>query len=148
MRSLALYLYFLVQPLTLVAQEGPEFSIRWFNTENGLPANGVKGIQWDPETEFAWIATEAGVVRFNGTELAVYTRNNTPFLFSERITFLVKNNKGQIYLAESSGSASRVERNRLAPYHIVKQQNNKNDISLYGLTVSEEYFNFFASQPP
>jgi signal transduction histidine kinase len=118
----------------------PQFTIRWFNTENGLPANGIKGIQWDAETELAWIATEAGVARFNGTEFNLYTRTNNPILASERINFIVKNNKGKIFLCENVGNAIKIDENKLAPYNIVKNKNIKNDNTLYGLNVSENYF--------
>ena len=147
MRALTLYILLYIISFPTLQIQGQDFNIRWFNTENGLPANGVKGIQWDPETEFAWIATEAGIVRFNGTEFSVYTRNNTPFLFSERIYFIAKNDKGRIYLADNKGNALTVESNRLAPYHTIKNKSKQNDKSLYGLTVSEEYFKFLQTHP-
>jgi signal transduction histidine kinase len=118
----------------------PQFTIRWFNTENGLPANGIKGIQWDPETELVWIATEAGIARFNGTEFNLFTRTNNPILASERINYIVKNKKGKIYLCEYTGNAITIHKNKLAPYNIIKKKNIKNDNALYGLTVSETYF--------
>lgn len=141
MRTTALLFTLFFSTSTLFGQNNlPEFNIRWFNTENGLPANGIKGIQWDPETELIWIATEAGVARFNGTEFSLYTRNNTPFLSSERINFIVKNNNGNIYLAENNLNVIRVKGNKLVPYNIVNQNKIKTVNSLYGLTISEIYF--------
>ena len=37
------------------------YHIQRFTTDNGLPSNGIKGLQWDAQTGFLWIATEAGV---------------------------------------------------------------------------------------
>ena len=141
MRVTTLFLCFVISTAVLHGQTNiPDFNIRWFNTENGLPANGIKGIQWDPETELIWIATEAGIARFNGTEFNLYTRNNTPFLSSERINFIVKNNAGKIYLAENYLNVIRVQRNKLIPYTIIDQKKIKNSNSLYGLSISETYF--------
>ena len=39
--------------------------VQEFTTENGMPSNGIKGLQWDERTNFLWIATEAGIVRFH-----------------------------------------------------------------------------------
>lgn len=141
MRVTTLLFCFFISATTLYGQTNiPDFNIRWFNTENGLPANGIKGIQWDPETELIWIATEAGIARFNGTEFNLYTRNNTPFLSSERINFIVKNNAGKIYLTENYLNVVKVDRNKLIPYTIIDQKKIKNSNSLYGLTISETYF--------
>jgi signal transduction histidine kinase len=123
----------------------PIFTTRWFTTENGLPANGIKGIQWDPETELVWIATEAGVARFNGTEFTLFTRNNTPILASERINFIVKDYDQKIFLAENKGNVIRVLQNKLAPFHIVKTESVENNKALYGLTISESYFKHLLS---
>jgi len=45
------YLFLLVLFLSLTfqssAQGGNEYTIQKFNTENGLPSNGIKGLQWD-----------------------------------------------------------------------------------------------------
>ena len=35
-----------------VAQTSATFQVHHYTTENGLPANGIKGIQWDEETGF------------------------------------------------------------------------------------------------
>lgn len=143
----ALYRFLLLFILSSLSLQGQEYNIRWFNTENGLPANGTKGIQWDPATEFAWIATEAGIVRFNGTELAVYTRTNTPFLSSERINFIVKNDKRNIFLADNNGNALRIDNNKLVPFHIVNKITESNNNSLYGLSISENYFHALLKRP-
>jgi len=42
------------------------YFVRHFNNEGGLPANTIKGLAWEPSTGLAWIATEAGVVRWDG----------------------------------------------------------------------------------
>ena len=76
-----------------IAQIPATFQTRHYTTENGLPSNGIKGLEWDEETGFLWIATEAGVVRFNGIDFKTYTNKNTPFIGSERFRLITRNNK-------------------------------------------------------
>ncbi|WP_265594972.1 sensor histidine kinase [Haloferula sp. BvORR071] len=53
----------------LGAQQVPEenFSIRAWETDEGLPHNGVNGI-FQSRDGFLWLATQGGLVRFNGIE--------------------------------------------------------------------------------
>src|SRR3954462_12315521 len=78
----------------------PAFQTRNYTTENGLPSNGIKGMEWDEQTGFLWVATEAGIVRFNGIDFKTYTNKNTPFIASERFRLMKRNNKGIIYAAD------------------------------------------------
>jgi len=36
-----------------------QYRVNHFTAENGLPSNGIKGLQFDHATGFLWIATEA-----------------------------------------------------------------------------------------
>lgn len=89
------------------------YHITEYTTDNGLPSNGLKGLQWDEENGFLWIATEAGMSRYNGLEFTNFTRENTRGLFHERMAFLVKNNSGQIFASDVSGNILEVQQNTL-----------------------------------
>ena len=89
-------------PLLLPAQYS--FQVRRFTTENGLPSNGIKGLQWDNSTGFLWIATEAGVARYNGADFRIFSKENTPGLLSERVLFVSKNGSGRIYTVDEAGN--------------------------------------------
>ena len=80
-----------VQQIT-IAQTPPTFQIQHYTTENGLPSNGIKGLEWDEETGFLWIATEAGIARFNGIDFRIFASQNTPFITTERISFMQRCN--------------------------------------------------------
>ena len=43
-----------------------QYTFERLNTESGLPTNTIKGLQFDEKTRFLWIATESGIVRYNG----------------------------------------------------------------------------------
>ncbi len=117
-----------------------EYTIQWYNTENGLPSNGIKGLQWDPNTHFVWIATEAGIVRYNGVDLLTFTQKNTPAVTSERINFMVKNQKGEIFVADYNGNSIKIKGASPHIFHTVKTKSEENDHALYGLQVSESFF--------
>ena len=93
---------FIIQPV--LAQPEAASHIQQYTTDNGLPSNGIKGLQWDEKTEFLWMATEAGIVRFNGVDFKSYTKENTPSIASERMLFIVRNNAGKIYLSDQPGN--------------------------------------------
>jgi signal transduction histidine kinase len=99
------------------------YGIRQYSTENGLPSNGIKGLQWDESTGFLWIATEAGMVRFNGMEFQNLTGENSR-MASDRMLFLIRNHSGQIYTADQGGNIFTIDKFRIK----YVEQYNKNDL--------------------
>src|ERR1700722_6364744 len=79
------------------------YHIQRFTTDNGLPSNGIKGLQWDGLTGFLWIATEAGIARYNGADFLLFDRANSPELYSERMLFLLKTRDGRIFSSDERG---------------------------------------------
>ncbi len=43
-----------------------QYSFERINTDNGLPTNAIKGLQFDEKNRFLWVATESGILRYNG----------------------------------------------------------------------------------
>src|SRR6478609_1567179 len=131
-----------------VAQPSATFQVRHYTTENGLPANGIKGIQWDESTGFLWIATEGGLVRFNGIDFKTYTNQNTPFIASERFRFLVRNNKGDIYSADDDENIFKIQRNTPVLYSRgLKATARGKYYAYYGLPVSDSFFLYKVTHP-
>ena len=73
------------------------YNIDYITTENGLPSDGIKGLQWDEKSGFLWIATEGGMVRYDGQQTYLFHKENVPGINSDRIFPLTKNLKGDIY---------------------------------------------------
>jgi ligand-binding sensor domain-containing protein len=46
-----------------------QYNFERINTDNGLPTNAIKGLQFDEKNRFLWIATESGIVRYNGHDI-------------------------------------------------------------------------------
>jgi len=109
-KFLTLLSWLLVLANAAMAQPGVKYQVLQYTTENGLPSNGIKGMQWDPNTEFLWMATEAGIVRFNGVDFKSYTKENMPSIASERMLFIVQNNAGKIYLSDQPGNIFSIDK--------------------------------------
>jgi signal transduction histidine kinase len=151
LRSLLLLSFFLGKCLTGPAQEnypGIGYRIERFTTDNGLPSNGIKGLQWDETTGFLWIATEAGVTRYNGMDFYTFSKANTPEIISERMLFLFKNQSGRIYTSDETGNIFFVMQNRLQFLGQVKLDARPSAFKLVGLAASGKMFRQSADQPP
>src|SRR6187399_118023 len=86
------------------AQKAVNSHVQQYTTDNGLPSNGIKGMQWDEKHEFLWMATEAGIVRFNGVDIKSYNKENMSAIASERLLFMVQNSARKIYTADQLGN--------------------------------------------
>lgn len=124
------------------------YLVERFTTDNGLPSNGIKGLQWDQETGFLWIATEAGVTRYNGADFVTFSRINTPGLFSERMLFLLKNRAGRIYTADETGNIFFVMQNKLQYMGQAKVDTRPSTFRLTGLIASGGLFRQSSLQEP
>lgn len=73
-----------------------------WRTENGLPQNTVHAIL-QTRDGYLWLATEGGVVRFDGVRFVVYDRQNTPELNSNNIRALAEGRDGSLWIASADG---------------------------------------------
>lgn len=99
--------------LSSAAQKKDQFQVRQFTTENGLPSNGIKGLQWDEQTGFLWVGTEAGVARFNGIDFMNFSKGDLPGAVLERISSVTKNSQGNIFVLDQVENEYQVAENKL-----------------------------------
>ena len=140
MKNIFLFILLLSISCCKLFSQQKNFHASYYTTENGLPSNGIKGLQWDEQSGFLWIATEAGISRFNGLAFTNFTIENTPFIEAERMLFIVKNNKGKIYASDQSGNILAIKNNKLLPYHTshaAQDPFNKN----FTICISDTFFN-------
>lgn len=116
-----------------------DYRIAHYGTEDGLPSNGIKGMQWDRQTGFLWVATEAGLVRYNGMTFKTFTNDDNKQITNERMLFLVKNNTGRIYTADNTGNIFSVQKNNLSFYEKISISGNSKNNAI-SLSVSETLF--------
>ncbi len=112
MPRLLILLHFFIITFSATAQTAAGSHVQQYTTDNGLPSNGIKGLQWDEKTEFLWMATEAGIVRFNGVDFKSYTKENMPSIASERMLFIVRNNAGKIFTSDQPGNIFLIDKSK------------------------------------
>lgn len=123
------------------------YQVQRFTTDNGLPSNGIKGLQWDEGTGFLWVATEAGVIRYNGSDFVIFSKANTPEFLSERMLFMLKNRAGRIYTSDEAGNIFSVMQNRLQYMGQVQLDTRPSTFRLIGLSASGGLFRQSSGQP-
>ncbi len=74
-----------------------QYNFERINTENGLPTNAIKGLQFDNKTRFLWAATESGIVRYNGFGFQSFGDNENEAVLNGRIVIFDKTNTGNIW---------------------------------------------------
>ncbi|HXB92485.1 MAG TPA: ATP-binding protein [Puia sp.] len=71
------------------------YVVQHFTDENGLPQNSINDLLFDNDG-YLWLASQVGLVRFNGSSFKLYYPDDKPAMESN-ITFLGKDNKRCIY---------------------------------------------------
>ncbi len=114
-----------LDPHTALAQYGYQ---SW-QTDTGLPQNTVHAIV-QGRGGFLWVATESGLVRFDGVDFKTYTRANpaglhpirvdgramgTPGLPSDLIDDLTEDREGNLWISTSGGLA-RMRAGKVEPF--------------------------------
>ena len=98
----------LVFPLTAPALEPTtplaSYARQSWVMENGLPQNTVQALAQTPDG-FLWIATEVGLVRFDGVSFTVFDKTTTPALPGNDIRCLLAARDGALWVGTSDGLA-------------------------------------------
>ncbi|HSC37830.1 MAG TPA: hypothetical protein VLD19_08170, partial [Chitinophagaceae bacterium] len=84
------------------------YIIQHYTNENGLPANGIRGMELDKKNGFLWIGTQAGLVRFDGAHFGSYPANWN-LATNSRIFSLTRNREGAIFCGDDNYSVSRID---------------------------------------
>jgi signal transduction histidine kinase/ligand-binding sensor domain-containing protein len=69
-----------------------------WQTDHGLPQNSVNSIQ-QTKDGFLWLATQEGLVRFDGVQFTVFDKNNTPQIKNNHIVSLCLDKQGVLWIA-------------------------------------------------
>ena len=139
-RLLILLCFFVLLTAPAITQPAGNFHIQQYTTDNGLPSNGIKGMQWDERTGFLWIATEAGIVRYNGVDFRTFTKENMPSIGSERMLFITQNFSGAIYISDLPGNIFLVEQSKPVLWKKALPDINPYYSNYYLLPVSDTFF--------
>jgi signal transduction histidine kinase/ligand-binding sensor domain-containing protein len=78
------------------------FQRQTWQTESGLPQNTVHAIV-QTQDGYLWLATEGGLVRFDGLKFKVFDSQNTPALGSNNIRALFEDRQHALWIATADG---------------------------------------------
>jgi signal transduction histidine kinase len=76
LRCIASCVLFIIAFSSYGKTDSPDYAVSHYTTESGLPQNSVKSIGID-ELGFCWLATEMGLVRFDGRNFKLFNKRNT-----------------------------------------------------------------------
>ena len=84
----------------------PNYFVRTWQVENGLPQNSVTAIV-QTRDGYLWAGTYSGLVRFDGVHFAVFDENNTPEMRNSRVTSLFEApDVGTLWIGDESGTST------------------------------------------
>ena len=92
-------------PLVFALDDHEDFSHyerQTWQVENGLPQDTINAIL-QTRDGFLWLATEGGVVRFDGIKFRTYDSENTPQLRSNDIRALSEDGTGSLWFGSADG---------------------------------------------
>jgi ligand-binding sensor domain-containing protein len=84
-----------LSPSLISAQSN--YTFERINTEKGLPTNAIKGLQFDAKNRFLWVATESGIVRYNGHGFQNFGDDTNNDKLNGRIVFFEKAEDGTLF---------------------------------------------------
>jgi len=100
-----------------VAESGsPDFFLRSWNTDKGLPDNTVTAIV-QTRDGYLWLATYAGLARFDGVRFTIFSSANTPALQSDRLTSLFEDKEGNLWIGHERGDLTRYHEGKFESFN-------------------------------
>lgn len=127
-------------------QAAATWQLQQYTTENGLPSNLIRGMQWDDATGFLWIITEGGIVRMNGVDFKSYNKEKISPMAPEKSIYAVKNNTGSIFISDGSGNIYKIEKNK--PVLSKPSWLSNSFINYHFVSVSDSFFSSKIKVPP
>jgi ligand-binding sensor domain-containing protein len=84
------------------AQSLRQYGQQLWQTDNGLPQNTVHAIR-QTRDGYLWLATDGGLVRFDGIDFTLFDRRSTPEMRSNLIGALTETSDGTLWAATADG---------------------------------------------
>jgi signal transduction histidine kinase/ligand-binding sensor domain-containing protein len=103
---LALIGVFAAGSFPLPAFAAPNYFIRSWQSEAGLPQNKVTAVV-QAHDGYLWMGTYSGLARFDGVRFTVFDEHNTPTMRSSRVTSLFEAADGTLWIGDESGQVTR-----------------------------------------
>jgi len=81
------------------------YQVTAWTTDNGLPQNTVNKIIQDRDG-YIWLATNDGLVRFDGISFTVFNSKKFPQLQTNRITDIIESRNGSLWIGTEGGGVT------------------------------------------
>ncbi|MGN6555953.1 MAG: two-component regulator propeller domain-containing protein [Verrucomicrobiota bacterium] len=94
--------------IATAASPQEEFVVRVWDTKSGLPQDAIKAIAQTPNG-YLWVATFAGLARFDGDKFQIFDAGNTPELPDNLINALFCDRRGRLWIGHDSGLVTVME---------------------------------------
>jgi signal transduction histidine kinase/ligand-binding sensor domain-containing protein len=98
----------------------PNYFIRTWQVENGLPQNSVTAVV-QTRDGYLWLGTYSGLARFDGVRFTVFDGDNIPELRNSRVTSLFEAEDGTLWIGHENGEVTKYRDGRFqaVEYHAV-----------------------------
>jgi signal transduction histidine kinase len=116
-----------------------QYNFERINTDNGLPTNAIKGLQFDEKNRFLWVATESGIVRYNGHDIQSFGENEQSKILDGRIVFFDKTQNGILYGKLIDESVFLIDKNKAVLQHKKIKLSGQDDYLSYKYGVRKKY---------
>ncbi|NWJ49501.1 MAG: response regulator [Bacteroidetes bacterium] len=100
-----------------------EYTIDSWNTEKGLPVNGVNVLA-QTHDGYLWLGTEEGLIRYDGSDFVIYNSKNTPEFEDSFITSLFCGFDDILWIGTRTGKLIKYNGHKFSEY-IIPDLNNK-----------------------
>ena len=117
-----------------VASNGPNFFVRVWPVERGLPQNKVTAVV-QTRDGYLWVGTYSGLARFDGVRFTVFDRKNTPEMRSSRVTALFESDDGTLWIGHENGAVTRFKDGE---FHAQEGQSAWGGVKIYAFTADED----------
>ena len=115
------------------------YAIQHFTDENGLPQNSINDLLFD-RNGYLWLASQVGLVRFNGSAFDLYYPADKPEMESN-VTYLATDDRGAIYFQTDDHNLYRYAANNS---HRVSALNTADLKKPTLINASRQFFDFTA----
>ncbi|MFA6060287.1 MAG: ATP-binding protein [Taibaiella sp.] len=125
MKIHGLYLFAFILLSLCSGAQTVNYSILHYTTDNGLPQNSIKTINFD-KAGYCWLGTEMGLVRFDGIHFLAFNSDNIKGeLKSDRIVAIAKDHSGNAYAELEPGQQLAISQPQSSAAPLPKMQMQK-----------------------
>ena len=112
-----------------LSASSPNYITRVWQHDDGLPQNAVSAIV-QTQDGYLWIGTYSGLARFDGVRFVVFDNNNTPEMYSSRVTSLYEDDEGSLWIGFETGGLARYHDKKFKALDVPAEWNGRRIIAI------------------